>query len=175
MLKLIGRIIGISKKKGEYILADVPKFLPQIEEGTEIFIGYSEKFSKKYIIGGWRKSNSNVHFKINNKHSETEELSIEMGVFIDEKILSNLLEAKKEEVGYYGFKVIEYSSKKLIGEITDIWHQPANDIYEVKTEDGYLPVPAIKEVIKKIDKKNKIIYINLIDGLLDLISRKKQK
>lgn len=174
MLKLIGRIIGISKKKGEYILADVPKFLPQIEEGTEIFIGYSEKFSKKYIVWGWRKSNSNVHFKVN-KHSETEEISIEMGVFIEETILSDLLEMKREEVGFYGFKVIEYSSKKLIGEITDIWHQPANDIYEVKTEDGYLPVPAINEVIKKIDKKNKIIYINLIDGLLDLTSRKKQK
>ncbi len=174
MLKLIGRIIAISKKQ-EYILTDVPKFIPQLDEGTEVYIGFSEKFSKKYIISVWGKNNSNVHFKVEKIPLGNDKITVEMGVFIDEKKLNILVEKKIDEVGYFGFKVIDASTNKLIGEVVDIWHQPANDIYEVKTENGYLPIPAVNQIIKKIDKKNKKIYIKLIDGLLDLIITRKQK
>jgi len=55
-----------------------------------------------------------------------------------------------------------------LGTLTDVFNTGANDIYEVKTENGkniYLPV--IDGVIGDVDLENKKIYVTVPDGLLD--------
>jgi len=43
----------------------------------------------------------------------------------------------------------------------------ASDIYTISTKDhGDVLIPAIKDVVKKIDMKNKKIYISLMEGLI---------
>ena len=60
------------------------------------------------------------------------------------------------------------SEGKEIGKISDVFKTGANDVYTVKTSEGKLfYIPAVKEFIKEIDVKNKIMDINIIDGLLD--------
>ena len=55
-----------------------------------------------------------------------------------------------------------------LGILTDVFNTGANDIYEIKTEDGkniYLPV--IDGVIGDVDLENKKIFVTIPDGLLD--------
>ncbi len=55
-----------------------------------------------------------------------------------------------------------------LGKVTDVFQTGANDVYEVRCEDGkkaYLP--AIKEVIQEINIKEGYMKVVIPDGLLD--------
>ena len=55
---------------------------------------------------------------------------------------------------------------KLLGKIEDIYNTGSNDIYVVKDELGkQILLPAIKEVVKEINLKEKKITVHLLKGL----------
>ena len=56
---------------------------------------------------------------------------------------------------------------ELLGKMIDVLQTGSNDVYVVKTEEGKeILLPAIKDVVKKIDIQNKKIIIKLMDGLI---------
>ena len=56
---------------------------------------------------------------------------------------------------------------ELLGKLDDVFSTGSNDVYVVKDQNGkQILLPAIKEVIKQIDLKNKKITVELINGLL---------
>ena len=56
---------------------------------------------------------------------------------------------------------------ELLGTLKDIFNTGSNDIYEVKDELGkQILLPAIADVIKEIDVKNRKIIVHLIKGLM---------
>ncbi len=55
----------------------------------------------------------------------------------------------------------------LLGKLDDIYNTGSNDIYVVKDELGkQVLLPALKEVIKKVDIENKKMVVHLIPGLI---------
>lgn len=57
---------------------------------------------------------------------------------------------------------------KLIGKVTDVIENLANDLFQVQKSDGKIfYLPAIKEFIKEINLEQKVIIIDPIEGLLD--------
>ena len=71
---------------------------------------------------------------------------------------------------YYIFDLIGlkvYTTQKLyLGEIKEVLSLTANDVYVVQDGEKELLIPAIKNVIKKIDLNQEIVLIDPIDGLL---------
>ena len=73
-------------------------------------------------------------------------------------------EEELEEGSYYvvdilGCKVNTDANQEL-GKIVDVFQTGSNDVYVVKDEQGkQILLPAIKQVIKNVDIKNKIITI----------------
>jgi len=56
---------------------------------------------------------------------------------------------------------------ELIGKMVDIFSTGSNDVYVVKNDEGKeILLPAIKDVIKKVDIPSKKIIIKLMDGLI---------
>ena len=56
---------------------------------------------------------------------------------------------------------------KLLGKVDDIYNTGSSDIYVVKDEKGkQILLPAIKDVIKKVDIENQKIIVHIIDGLI---------
>ena len=54
----------------------------------------------------------------------------------------------------------------LVGEIIDVFPTGSNDVYVIKREENTdLLIPAIKDVVKSINIKEKKMIINLIEGL----------
>lgn len=54
-----------------------------------------------------------------------------------------------------------------LGNIIDVYPTGSNDIYVVKNEEGkQVLLPAIGEVIKKVDIENKKMVVHLLDGLI---------
>ena len=68
-----------------------------------------------------------------------------------------------------GFKLIDDNTKEPIGTINHIDDSTVNILFDVTDNTGHnVLIPAAEEFIKEIDKKNKTIYVQLPEGLLDL-------
>lgn len=56
---------------------------------------------------------------------------------------------------------------EYLGNVVDVFQTGSNDVYTLKNSKGKeILIPAIKEVIKNVDIKNKKIVIHLMDGLI---------
>src|ERR1700690_4457270 len=55
----------------------------------------------------------------------------------------------------------------VVGTVYDVFETRSNDVYVVKDNCREFLIPAIKDVIKKIDLENKMIVISSMKGLLD--------
>ena len=66
-----------------------------------------------------------------------------------------------------GLKVYSEENNEYIGKIKDIYNTGANDIYVVENEESKeILLPAIKEVIKKVDLENNKIIVHILKGLI---------
>ena len=64
-----------------------------------------------------------------------------------------------------GMDVID-EKEQVIGTINYVFNTGANDVYEIKSVDNKeIYIPAIKEVVKRVDVKNKKMYIEMMEGL----------
>ena len=72
---------------------------------------------------------------------------------------------------YYHFQLIGLSvhstSGDYLGKVSDVMDMPANDVYVVHDAEKEILVPAIKDVVKKIDLEQGVMTIELIEGLVD--------
>ena len=58
-------------------------------------------------------------------------------------------------------------SQELLGKVIDVFPTGSNDVYTVKNNEGKeILLPAIEDVIKDVDIKNKKIIIHLLEGLI---------
>ena len=54
-----------------------------------------------------------------------------------------------------------------LGKVIDVFQTGSNDVYTVKSESGKeILLPAIKDVVKSVDVKNKKIIVHLLEGLI---------
>lgn len=53
----------------------------------------------------------------------------------------------------------------FLGTLVEVLKTGANDVYVIKTEEREILIPAIKEVVKKIDIDNKVMVVHLLEGL----------
>lgn len=89
----------------------------------------------------------------------------------NKEIYREVLKKEKESLEEFfvrdliGLDVVDEEENK-IGILSDVINTGANDIYIVKKEDAKeLLLPAIKQVIKNIDIKNKKIVVKIMEGL----------
>ena len=88
----------------------------------------------------------------------------------------SMSEAELEELPegqYYirdliGAKVV-LEDGTFLGELTDVLTQTAQDLYEIKTDDGKkVYLPGVDEFLLHVDIENHVISVRLPQGLLDL-------
>lgn len=85
---------------------------------------------------------------------------------IDRKDAVKLPEDSYFIVDLIGLQVYTDNNEEL-GNIVDVYPTGANDIYVVKNEEGkQVLLPAIGDVIKKVDIENKKMIVHLIEGLV---------
>ena len=76
-----------------------------------------------------------------------------------------------DDEGYFikdliGLQVVD-EEENLIGTLKEVFNTGANDVYEVVMEDGKsIYLPAIKQVVKKIDINSKVMVVKIMEGLI---------
>ena len=88
-------------------------------------------------------------------------------ILVDRK---NAVKLEKDE--YFIADLIDFevtdSEKNLHGILKDVFQTGANDVYDIRLDDGReVLIPAIKECILEVDTDNRIMSVNILDGLLD--------
>lgn len=88
-------------------------------------------------------------------------------IYISEDSLATLEEGSYYVKDLIGLDVIDIKSNELFGRLDYVFNTGANDVYEIITlENKKVYLPAIKQVIKKVDIKSRKIYVEIMEGLI---------
>lgn len=162
---LIGKISNTHGINGEVKIYPYTDDIDNLTNIKEIYL--DSKLLIKYNI-----QNSRVHK--NMLIVKFKEISdIDTAIKLKDKYVYISRESLKilEEDTYYvfdliGIEVFDINENK-IGVLSDVQNSGANDVYEIKTlEDKKIYLPAIHDVIKKVDLKNKKMYVEIMKGLI---------
>lgn len=162
----IGQIVNTSGLKGVMKVKPFTDDITKFSNLKTIYVSIKKEL-KEFEIEQARFSKNMVFLKL--KGIDTVEQAEDYrNLYL--KIKRNK-DGKLEKDSYYivdilGCKIITDEGKEL-GDIEDVFSTGSNDVYVVKDELGkQVLLPAIKDVIKKVDIKNKVITVHLLEGLL---------
>lgn len=142
---------------------------------SQIYYGYSRTFLENLKIKKFECLENQIFLYLDEYNITDSKNFINKAVFIEKKFLID----KKPDFylieDLLGCDVINIDNGNLIGKISDVSILPSNDVWFIQTEQGELPIPVIKDVVKEVDILGKAIYIKLLDGLFDLKYSKKDE
>lgn len=150
----VGEIVKAQGIRGEIKVRSLSDNEKRFEIGSKLYIGdeivtikRSYKQKNMLILGFEEYDNINDILKFIGKD-----------LTIDEKDLGELSEDEVYIKDLIGLSVISEGQK--VGEIVDVISGVyPNDVYVVKTENAEVLLPALKNIIKKIDTEEKIIEV----------------
>lgn len=154
----IGKIVNTHGIKGELRILSKFRYKDKVfKKGMKLYVG---KKKEEFIINTYRfhKIFDMVTFEGFNNINEVLYLKNEF-VYVNEDDL-NLSEDEFLSENLIGFTVM--IGEKNVGVVTSIMDTPANEVIKV----GNILIPYVKDFINKIDKENKILYVNDIRGLI---------
>lgn len=142
---------------------------------NDIYFGYSRTFLENLKIKKFECLENQIFLYLDEYNKYDSKNLINKAVFIEKKFLID----KKPDFylieDLLGCDVINIENGNLIGKVVDVSILPSNDVWFIQTEKGELPIPVIKDIVKKVDISEKCIYIKLLDGLYELINSKKNE
>jgi 16S rRNA processing protein RimM len=150
--------------KGEVIAEPLTRFPQRFEKLEHVNVS-GTRFDIDLTIESVRKHGNKIIIKFLEINDRDEA----------RRISNSYIQVSKTETyelpagNYYHFQLVGLevidSDNKTLGKIEEILDYPASDIFVVRSEDGRLLIPAIKEVVKKIDLKKKRMEVELLPGM----------
>lgn len=163
----IGKIVNTHGIRGEVKVVRITDFEDRFSPGNTVYLQDNKEY-KPLVIATHRvhKGFDLLHFKGYGNINDVEAFKGLM-LSIDEDQLTDL----EEDAYYYheivGCKVVTTDGEEL-GKVKEILSPGANDVWvvqRIKAKD--LLIPYIEQVVKEVDIENKIIKIQLMEGMLD--------
>jgi len=161
---LIGKIVAPFGIRGEVKLVPHTDFPERVDAGREVTIKTSD--GKRTLTRIERSSPNKGGFTVKLPGVDTRsdaEMLRGADVVIDESELAELPQDAFYVFDLMGLKVVTDDGREQ-GEITEILQGGANDVYVTSTG---LCIPALKDVVAKVDLANKVMIIHPVPGLLD--------
>ena len=162
----VGQIVNTFGVKGMVKIVPYTDDIKRFDKLKEIYVIQRNK-KTKYEIEEVKYHKNMVLVKLKGIDTMNDaELLKQSSVQIDRKDAIKLEKDTYFIVDLIGLKVVTDENIEL-GNLIDIYNTGSNDIYVVKDELGkQVLLPAISDVIKKIDMENKLITVHLIKGLV---------
>lgn len=152
----IGKIVGTFGIKGELKVKSFTDDLDDFLIDCPYYIG---KNKEPVHLTNAKVHKSNVLIKLKNIDNINDVLDyVNSHIYIDMENRSDLDEGNYYKDELIGLEV--FSNNEKIGELVEIIHTLANDVYVVKGNGVIFQIPAVGEFIKNI---------NIIDGFIDVV------
>lgn len=161
---LIGKVAGPFGIRGEVKLVPHTDFPERVDAGREVTLKTADGKRVRMLIerSSPNKGGFTVKFRGVQTRGDAETLR-DAEVVIDESELAELSENAFYLFDLMGLKVVTDDGREQ-GEIVEIMQGPANDVYVTSTS---LCIPALKNVVVKVDLENRVMTIHPVPGLLD--------
>lgn len=160
----VGKIVNTHGVKG--CMKCIP-LTDDMERFDELEYVYTEKDNKKRKI-------NNVWYRKGLVYLELEDINdMDAAESLRNTFISIYEDQLRElpEGSYYLFDLegMEVYSDlgEYIGKIKEVYQTGANDVYEVADKNKSYLIPAVKEVVKEVNVKEKKMVIHVIEGLLE--------
>jgi 16S rRNA processing protein RimM len=168
----IGQISKVHGIKGEMVVVSLTDDPKRFSELKKVFLSKDEKITQFEVEKvqtdlKTKKFKERVLLKLKEVESPEEAKRL-VGSFleIEKDDLIKLPEERYFIFDIIGLKVITTEDKE-VGKVKEVISLPANDVYVVQGDQKEYDIPAIKEIVKKIDLERKIMIIEPKEGLLD--------
>ena len=161
---LIGKVVGPFGIRGEVKLVLHTDFPERVDAGREVTLKTADGKRTRMPIerSSPNKGGFTVKFPGIQTRRDAEALR-DAEVVIDESELAELPEDAFYIFDLVGLRVVTDDGREQ-GEIVEIMQGLANDAYVTSTG---LCIPALKDVIVKVDLENRVMTIHPVPGLLD--------
>ncbi len=165
----VGKIVNTHGLRGEVKVVPWTDYPDDFEDIEYVYAqrrgGERERLDIKNIK--YQKNNLIVKFAQINSIDEAETYK-NLVLTADRDTLGELPEGVYYIADLIGLEVVKETGER-IGEICDVINTGANDIYVVKREGKKdMLIPVIDDVVKKVDLENKMVTVELMEGLEDL-------
>ncbi|MCS7229078.1 MAG: ribosome maturation factor RimM [Candidatus Kryptonium sp.] len=166
-LCIIGKVLRPYGLKGQICVKPITDFVNRFKKLKRVYVGDNPiEVEEHYIVSSFL-HNEEVILKFKNINDRTAAESFSgKFIYIPEEELLPLPEGFYYVHDLIGLKVYDVNGRK-IGVITDVWLLPANDVYVVESKGKEILIPAISEVVKKVDLENKMVIIEPMEGLIE--------
>ncbi len=159
----LGQIVSVVGLKGELKVYPFTDYRERFEELKELNIA-----EKVFRIEKVRYGNNNVVIlKIEGINDRTSAEKLRGSFLMIDKNNARKLPEDAYFIGdLIGLRVIK-SDGTIVGRLTDVIQNKAQDLYEIETEDKIkFLIPAVEEFVLNIDVENGIMKVHLIEGLI---------
>ncbi len=159
----IGKIVNTHGIKGDLKVIPLTNDKARYEVLHDVFIeGENEKFIIEKV---WYKKDS-VMVKLKGYDNINDVIKFkDRFLLIEEKDAIDLPADTFFIFQIIGLKVYTVDNK-AIGEVVDVLQPGANDVYVISNNGKELLIPAIKEVVKKVDLEENKLIIDPIEGMI---------
>ena len=164
---LVGTVLKPQGLKGEVKVGVITSFPEHFKKLKVLYIKTKVDF-EAYQVQQARVSAKFVFLKLDGISSiEDAEKLRSKEIYIKQDQLAVLKEGEYYIHDLVGIRVFD-EQDNLIGQIEDVELAASNDNYVLLTQDGKSHlIPAIREIVKQVDIKNKRMTIHVMEGLLD--------
>ena len=162
---LIGKIVGIHGLKGTVKVCSYAESLSVFKPGDLILVRDSESRDKTYMIQWVKPHTKTILLSLKGVDDwDMAKMLVGSGLFIEKAKLP-----EPENGSYYWSDIIGLSvysiDGKYMGRVESIIRTGSNDVYVVKNGDKETLVPGIKSVVLEINPKQKMMRVDLPEGL----------
>ena len=164
---LIGYILKPQGVKGEVKVESVSPHLDRYKRLDRVFIQSSGQI-KPFTVQHVRVAHRFVFLRFLEVRTRDQAVLLRGAeVLVEAKDVLNPAPGEYFVHDLIGCSVITEDGRHL-GNLTQVVQMTANDVYVVQNDEGEeILLPAIKDVIKKVDVHKKEILVHLLDGLLE--------
>jgi 16S rRNA processing protein RimM len=163
----IGKLAATYGTDGQFILEHSLGKKTSLKGLESIFIEEKKDSFLPYFISSTKiKNEKETYIKLDGIDSK------EAGLFLVKKeVWLNENDFKKfaasaAPISFLGFTIL--NDKKAIGQVIEVIEQPHQILCVIMIDGKEVLIPIHENSLEKIDKKNRKLYLNLPEGLLDL-------
>ncbi len=163
----IGKIVATHGLQGALILTHVLENSNWLKKGDKLFLEINKGSHIPYFVSTCKKGKTGEYIITVDDVITVQESKklVTKSVYVEEETISMF--SKQSPLLWVGFTIIDVQ-KGDIGNIDDILFTGTQWLAKLKIEKKEVLIPLIEQTIQKIDVKNRIIEMELPEGLLDI-------
>lgn len=163
----IGQVIKAHGIKGEVVAELDVEYPEEFIDLESVFVEINKKLVPFFIDDmSIHEKRAIIKFE-DIESAEDAKFLLKRSLYIPSEDLPDLEDEGNSVIGILGFTVIDQTHGE-IGKVTEYIERPGQDLLVVDYKGKEVYVPVDEAIILKVEKKKKVVLVDLPDGLLDL-------